>query len=126
MPEVDRGRFFGRICSGWVCKHGLNQWLPGGFDASGRPLSTGRLYQTDLRTFNLDLMPEEGSDIYNPYEGQPQIWEDNHIDMVADRIHRKSVGWQTLADLMSVYGGVGFQTSSLSIKSPGCISDYQL
>jgi hypothetical protein len=116
MPEVTVDDFSVNMI-GFGAKHGLNQWLPGG---SMLPvdLSVQVGYTKLTSGFNLDLMPEEGNDIYNPFEGQPQIWEGQSIDMEATGFTGNLLVGKRFP-IISVFGGVGFQTSNVSIKSPG-------
>jgi hypothetical protein len=116
MPEVTVDDFSVNMF-GIGAKHGLNQWLPGG-NMLPVDLSVQVGYTKLTSGFNLDLMPEEGGDIYNPYEGQPQIWDGQSIDMEATGFTGNLLVGKRFP-VLSIFGGVGFQTSNVSIKSPG-------
>lgn len=98
-------------------RHGLNQWLPGG---SMLPvdLSVQAGYTKLTSDFGMDLQPEQGQDIYNPYSGNPSLWDGQKIDFEATGFTGNLIVGKTLP-ILSVYGGLGFQTSNVTILSPG-------
>ena len=102
---------------GFGVKHGLNQWLPGG---SVLPVDLSvQLGYTNLTSdFGFEVNPEEGQDIYNPYAGNPSLWNDQALELEASGFTGNILVGKNLP-IISVYGGVGFQTSSMTLKSPG-------
>jgi hypothetical protein len=98
-------------------RHGLNQWIPGG-NLFPVDLSVQVGYTRLNADYGLELRPEEGSDIYNPFSGNPALWNNQKIDFVANGFTGNLIVGKTLP-IISVYGGVGFQTSSVEFKSPG-------
>jgi len=102
---------------GFGVKHGLNQWLPGG---SVLPVDLSvQLGYTNLTSdFGFEVNPEEGQDIYNPYAGNPSLWDNQALELEATGFTGNLLVGKNLP-IISVYGGVGFQTSSMTLKSPG-------
>ncbi len=102
---------------GFGVKHGLNQWLPGG---SVLPVDLSvQLGYTNLTSdFGFEVNPEEGQDIYNPYAGNPSLWDNQALELEASGFTGNLLVGKNLP-IISVYGGIGFQTSSLTLKSPG-------
>ncbi len=102
---------------GFGVKHGLNQWLPGG---SVLPVDLSvQLGYTNLNSdFGFEVNPEEGQDIYNPYAGNPSLWDDQALELEASGFTGNLLVGKNLP-IISVYGGIGFQTSSMTLKSPG-------
>lgn len=98
-------------------RHGLNQWLPGGA-LLPVDLSVQAGYTKLTSNYGLDLQPDTGQDIYNPFSGTPAIWNDQKIDFEATGFTGNLIVGKTLP-IISVYGGIGFQTSSVTILSPG-------
>lgn len=102
---------------GFGVKHGLNQWLPGG-SVMPVDLSVQLGYTSLTSDFGFDVNPEEGQDIYNPYAGNPTLWDGQAIEMEASGFTGNLLVGKNLP-IISVYGGLGFQTSSMTLKSPG-------
>jgi len=102
---------------GFGVKHGLNQWLPGG---SVLPVDLSiQLGYTNLTSdFGFEVNPEEGQDIYNPYAGNPSLWDDQSLELEASGFTGNLLVGKNLP-IISVYGGIGFQTSSMTLNSPG-------
>lgn len=98
-------------------RHGLNQWIPNG-SLLPVDLSVQVGYTRLTSDYGVDLKPEKGSDIYNPFSGQPQLWNDQKIDFVAEGLTGNLLVGKNFP-IISFYGGVGFQTSNVSINSPG-------
>lgn len=102
---------------GFGVKHGLNQWLPGG-SVLPVDLSVQLGYTKLTSDFGFEVNPEEGQDIYNPYAGNPSLWEGQSIDMEATGFTGNILVGKNLP-IISVYGGIGFQTSDMNLNSPG-------
>lgn len=98
-------------------RHGLNQWLPGG-RVLPVDLSVQAGYTKLTSNYGFDLQPEQGQDIYNPFSGNPSLWDGQKIDFEATGFTGNLIVGKTLP-IISVYGGVGFQTSNVTILSPG-------
>lgn len=98
-------------------RHGLNQWLPGGA-LLPVDLSVQAGYTKLTSGFGFDLQPDAGQDIYNPFSGTPALWDNQKIDFEATGFTGNLIVGKTLP-IISVYGGLGFQTSSVTILSPG-------
>jgi hypothetical protein len=100
-------------------KHGLNQWIPGG---SALPVDLSvQLGFTELTSdYGFDLNPEEGNDIYNPFAGTPSTWDDQAIELEATGFTGNLLVGKNLP-IISLFGGVGFQTSSMTISSFGSV-----
>ncbi|TVR33013.1 MAG: hypothetical protein EA390_04425 [Balneolaceae bacterium] len=98
-------------------KHGLNQWLPGGA-LLPVDLSVQVGYTKLSSNFGLELRPEEGEDIYNPFSGTPSLWDDQKIDFEATGFTGNLLVGKNFP-MLAVFGGVGFQTSKVSFLSPG-------
>ena len=100
-------------------KHGLNQWIPGG---AALPVDLSvQLGFTELTSdYGFDLQPDEGSDIYNPFAGTPSIWEDQAVELEATGFTGNLLVGKNFP-IISLFGGLGFQTSSMTIKSFGSV-----
>lgn len=96
-------------------KHGLNQWLPGG-DVLPVDLSVQMGYTRFNSNFSFDLLPESGPDIYNPYAAT--IWDSQNAELKANGFTGNFLVGKNFP-VISLYGGVGFQTSGMSLKTPG-------
>ncbi len=98
-------------------RHGLNQWLPGG---SMLPVDLSvQMGFTRLQSnFGLDLQPQTGTDIFNPFAATPELWSGQGIEMTANGFTGNLIVGKTLP-IISVFGGVGFQTSTVTMGSPG-------
>jgi hypothetical protein len=96
-------------------KHGLNQWLPGGkllpVDIS---LQAGFTKMTSSMAFNVD--PEQGANIKNDYD--PSTWVGQQAEFTADAFTINALVGKTLP-IISVYAGVGYETSTVSLGTPG-------
>lgn len=96
-------------------KHGLNQWLPGG-DVLPVDLSVQMGYTRFNSNFSFDLVPESGPDIYNPYA--TTIWDSQNAELKANGFTGNLLVGKNFP-VISLYGGIGFQTSGMSLKTPG-------
>ena len=98
-------------------KHGLNQWLPGG---ALLPVDLSiQLGYTQLTSdYGFELLPDQGNDIYNPFSGNPSLWDSQAVEFDATGFTGNILVGKNLP-VLSVFGGVGFQTSSITIVSPG-------
>jgi len=102
---------------GFGLKHGLNQWLPGG-SVLPVDLSVQLGYTKLTSDYGFDVQPEEGNDIYNPFEGNPSLWDGQAIELEATGFTGNFLVGKNLP-IISVYGGFGFQSSNMTLNSPG-------
>lgn len=116
MPTVTVDDFSVNMWGAGI-KHGLNQWLPGG-SMFPVDLSVQLGYTKLTSDYGLEVLPDEGTDIYNPYADNPGLWNDQSIDFEATGFTGNLFVGKNLP-VISVYGGVGFQTSDVTIISPG-------
>ncbi|HKL14868.1 MAG TPA: DUF6588 family protein [Balneolaceae bacterium] len=100
-------------------KHGLNQWLPGGA-ALPVDLSVQFGYTQLSSDYGFELLPEQGNDIYNPFSGNPSLWDGQKVEFDATGFTGNILVGKNIP-ILSVYGGLGFQTSSITIVSKGAI-----
>ena len=98
-------------------RHGINQWLPGG---AALPVDLSvQVGLTQLNSsFDLDVNPEQGNDVYNPFSATPGVWEDQSIQLEASGFTGNVIVGKNLP-IISLYGGLGFQTSTVDLSSPG-------
>ncbi|MGN8225037.1 DUF6588 family protein [Gracilimonas sp. BCB1] len=96
-------------------KHGINQWLPGG-KLLPVDLSVQIGYNKFNANANFNVNPEEGSDIYNPYNASQ--WDGQGIDLETTATTYNAIVGKTVP-FISVYGGIGFETSKTSLQTPG-------
>ncbi|HKK44006.1 MAG TPA: DUF6588 family protein, partial [Balneolaceae bacterium] len=100
-------------------KHSINQWLPGGkllpVDLS---IMAGYTSQKVSSPFQLTGEDVAGNnpDIQNNYS--PGTWDGQKIQINTDAFTFNALVGKTLP-VISIYGGIGFETSSMSISTPG-------
>lgn len=114
MPTMEMDDFSAGLF-GIGVKHGLNQWLPGG-SLLPVDLSVQAGYTKLTSDFKFDVQPEKGPDIYNPY-GE-NTWAGQALDFEATGFTGNLLVGKNLP-ILSIYGGVGFQTSEVNIITPG-------
>lgn len=100
---------------GFGFKHGLNQWLPGG-GTLPVDLSVQMGYTRFNSDFSFDLLPESGTDIYNPHSAA--IWNNQSAELKANGFTGNLLVGKNFP-VLSLYGGVGFQTSEITLTTPG-------
>lgn len=98
-------------------KHGINQWLPGG-NLIPVDLSVMAGYTSLGVTVNFDVQPDVDANTRNPYEGQPETWEGQQLVMNSNSFTAMALVGKSLP-ILSVYGGVGIETSSLDLNVNG-------
>lgn len=120
VPEVEIGDYGTFDQFGFGAKHGINQWLPGGkllpVDLS---VMAGYTKQTVSAGFSLtgeDIRDPQTTE--NPYQDQPETWEGQKIAIETNAYTIKALVGKTLP-VLSIYGGVGYETSTMSITTPG-------
>lgn len=96
-------------------KHEITQWLPGGkLIPVNISLQSGFTNLNSSIAFNVD--PEQGSDVENEYD--PSTWDGQKAALSSNAFNINVLVGKTLP-FISVYGGIGYETSSLSINTPG-------
>lgn len=119
--EVDLGLF------GVGVRHGLNQWLPG-----GALLPVDLTLQAGFTTLNasidFDVQPEVDSETENEYPAT--TWDGQQGEFSANTFTMNAIVGKTLP-IISVFGGLGFETATVSLGTPGAYpvtvpnEDYQ-
>lgn len=114
VPDVANVGLFG-----FGVKHGLNQWLPGGsvlpFDLSVQFGYTKLSIDADF-----EVLPEidEMTEVPFGMEAGSSHWNGQGIEFDAKGFTGNILIGKQLP-VLSVYAGLGFQNSSMSIRSPG-------
>ena len=116
VPEVDIAPIDASVgLFGFGVRHGINQWLPG-----GKILPVDIAVQFGYTAFNsnagFEVDPESGSDIYNPYT--PSQWQGQGLEMDTKATTINAIVGKKLP-FISVYGGLGFESSTTTITTPG-------
>lgn len=125
MPSIDIPNTDANInLFGIGAKHGINQWIPG-----GGLLPVDLAVQVGYTNFNFNLdtnvQPDEAADIYNPYNDpdnqekfNPNQWDNQAVEMSSNGYTVNLIVGKHIP-MLAVYGGVGFQSSTMTISSPG-------
>lgn len=121
VPEVDIDEYGTFQQFGFGAKHGINQWLPGGkllpVDISIMAGYTNLTVTSDFSITAEDVITDPNN-TENPYAGQPSTWEGQKVEIDTDAFTINALVGKTLP-IISVYGGVGIETSTMSIGTPG-------
>ncbi len=121
VPEVSIDEYGTFQQFGFGAKHGLNQWLPGGnllpVDISIMAGYTNLTVTSDFNITAEDVITDPNN-TENPYAGQPSTWDGQKVEIDTDAFTINALVGKTLP-IISVYGGVGIQTSTMSIGTPG-------
>lgn len=96
-------------------KHGLNQWLPGG-SVLPVDLSVQLGYTKLTSSFGFDVRPQEESDVYNPHNST--TWDGQSAEFEASGFTGNILVGKNLP-ILAVYAGVGFQSSEVTLNTPG-------
>jgi hypothetical protein len=102
---------------GFGVKHGLNQWIPGGA-VLPVDLSVQFGYTKLSSDYGFDVDPEQGNDIYNPFAGNESQWDGQQIELEASGFTGNLLVGKNFP-FIALFGGVGFQTSDLTLVSLG-------
>lgn len=98
-------------------KHGLNQWIPG-----GAVLPVDLSLQFGYTQFNFDVktnvQPIIDNDTYNQYKNEPSKWDDQEVALESSGYTVNLLVGKNLP-ILSVFGGVGFQSSTTDIQAKG-------
>ncbi|TYP95051.1 hypothetical protein LX73_0346 [Fodinibius salinus] len=106
---------------GFGVKHGLNQWLPGGnripVDLS---IMVGYTKQNVFSGFRITGEDVVGgrNNVKNPYTPQSSTWDGQKVDVDTKAFTANALVGKTLP-FISVYGGIGLESSTVSISTPG-------
>lgn len=100
---------------GLALKHGINQWLPGG-KYLPVDLSVMAGYSENSITSGFDVQPYVDNDTYNDYPAS--TWDGQKADITTSAFTLDALVGKSLP-FISVFGGVGFETSKMTIKTPG-------
>lgn len=96
-------------------KHDITEWLPGGkLIPVNIALQAGYTKLNSSIAFNVD--PEQGSDIENNYPAD--TWNGQKAVLSTNAFTINALVGKTLP-FISVYAGFGYETSDLSIRTPG-------
>lgn len=107
---------------GFGLKHGINHWLPGGkllpVDISVMVGYTDQKVTSGFRLTAEDIIGNNQSEIENPYKNRPETWDGQKIRLETNAFTINALVGKTLP-VISVYGGIGYETSKISIETPG-------
>ncbi|MFH5886139.1 DUF6588 family protein [Halalkalibaculum sp. DA3122] len=120
VPEYDIPEVGGSFkLFGVGVKHDVKQWLPGG---NLIPVDISVMYGYTTMDLNseLELLPEDviqdQNNTENPYAAS--TWQGQNAALTSDAWTINALVGKTLP-VISVYGGVGYEASTLSIKTAG-------
>jgi len=121
VPEVSIDEYGTFQQFGFGAKHGINQWLPGGnllpVDISVMAGYTNLTVTSDFSITAEDVITDPNN-TENPFAGQPSTWEGQKVEIDTDAFTINALVGKSLP-VISVYGGIGFETSTMSIGTPG-------
>lgn len=121
VPKVGIGDYGDFKQFGVGAKHGINQWLPGGnllpVDLSLMAGYTNMTTSANFRITGEDIITEPNN-TENPYANQPETWDGQNIEIDTKAFTINALVGKTLP-VISVYGGLGYETANTSITTPG-------
>lgn len=121
VPKVDVSDYGTFNQYGFGVKHGINQWLPGGsllpVDISVMAGYTNQVVSSGFRLTGEDVIADPNN-TENPYANQPETWDGQKIEIDTEAFTVNALVGKTLP-IISVYGGVGYEVSNMSIGTPG-------
>ena len=121
VPEIDIDDYGTFSQYGFGAKHGLNQWLPGGkllpVNLSVMFGYTNQTVSSDFRLTGEDIITDPNR-TENPFANQPQTWDGQKIEIDTKAYTINALVGKSLP-VISVYGGVGYEFSTMSIGTPG-------
>lgn len=119
MPEYDVKDFGSFKIFGLGVKHDIKQWLPGGntipVDITAMIGYTSLEVGADFELDPADVIDEPGR-TENPYSASQ--WESQGIELKAKAWTFNALVGKTFP-VLSIYAGLGFESSKLTIKTPG-------
>jgi len=102
-------------------KHGINHWFPGGnllpVDLSVMVGYTSQKVSSGFRLTGQDVAGNNPN-VQNRYKNAPETWDGQKIQLKTDAFTFNALVGKTLP-VISIYGGVGYETSSMSVSTPG-------
>lgn len=118
-PEYDIENYGSFKVFGFGVKHDIKQWLPGGnlmpVDLSVMFGYTSMELGTDFNVVAEDVI-QDPANTENPYTAS--TWEGQGAELNTDAWSINALVGKTLP-VISVYGGIGYEASNLSILTPG-------
>ncbi len=117
IPPVNISDYGELYLYGLGVKHELNQWMPGGY-LWPVTVSVMAGYTSFGSRAGLDARPENEPGPDNPNEVNAHTWDDQEISLTTDGFTMNLLVGHSLP-VFSVYGGLGFETSTTSIKVDG-------
>jgi hypothetical protein len=102
---------------GGSIKHGINQWIPGG-DLFPVDLSIMIGYTSLSLTAGLDVEPEDDAYTRNPYQNQPETWDNQSLEFSSNGFNAMLLAGKNLP-IIAFYGGIGYESSSTSFNAKG-------
>src|SRR5699024_5111762 len=115
MPSISLPKDINLNLFGVGLKHDITQWLPGDtFIPDNIAIQAGF---TKLNTsIDFEVTPPDRSDIKNDYAAS--TWEGQKADLSSNAFTMNALVGKSLP-FVAVYGGFGYETSSLRIRTPG-------
>lgn len=98
-------------------KHGINQWLPAGNLLPVDLALMGGFTSLDVEA-NLVVNPEVDNFTRNPFENAPETWDGQNMTMNSEAYTVMALIGKSLP-IISVYGGVGYEASTLDLNLNG-------
>ncbi|MDZ7715428.1 MAG: DUF6588 family protein [Balneolaceae bacterium] len=96
-------------------KHEITQWLPGG-NKLPIDLSVQAGFTNLSSSIDFEVLPEVDNDTKNEFSAS--TWEGQKAKISSDAFTLNAIVGKTLP-VISVFGGVGYQTSTVKISTPG-------
>lgn len=119
-PETEVSDFGNFNLFGMGAKHGINQWLPGGnmlpVDLSVMVGYTNMEVGSDLTLTAEDVIQGQDNYIENPHSSAK--WENQTVALDTDAWTFNALVGKSLP-IVSVYAGLGYETSTVNIATPG-------
>lgn len=100
-------------------RHALNQWIPGG-EALPVDLAVQLGYTSLTTTASFDVQPQVDAETEVPsgYGVGAARWDNQSIEMDANGFTGNLLFGRSFP-VLSLYGGIGFQSSNMNISTPG-------
>lgn len=115
VPPLTLGNDLKLDVWGMGVKHEITKWLPGGsLIPVNISLQAGFTKLNSSVAFNVE--PEQGPDVKNEYPDE--TWDGQEAALSSNAFTVNALVGKTLP-FVSFYGGVGYETSSLSLRTPG-------
>lgn len=115
VPPLSLGNDIELDIWGMGLKHEITEWLPGG-DLIPVDISLQAGFTKLKSSIDFNVEPEQGPDVKNEFPDD--TWNGQEAVLSANAFTINALVGKTLP-FISVYGGVGYETSDLSISTPG-------